>query len=421
MGFDVTYVVNKNLQVAAEESSALAVKPINSGSLLVESGTWCWFSYPQAVRYDDYTFFGYVTPLGDIMAARYDHTNKTVTTAKLGTFEIDDHNTPAFLKLASGKIAVFYTRHSVDNVLRYRVSATNNGIDFGAEQTFNSPAGNVCYSQVHRLTTTNKILWFYRTNSTSWACRVSADDGATWSAEKVVFNFPAQAYMKSSIREAGNVILVALSTHPDHATSDHNVYAAFITDTLNVLTTPASGSVTLGNIDTGSSLPIAISSATLVYDWTKTGEKAWIWDTATFTGGESAITFSTLPSQQVHNYKYAFIDVAANWVVKAIVNDAGGTIADFREPSYSGGITLAKERKHRGKVYLSRKVDGRWVIEEWRTPDKGNTWSVKNIAVEDEFKLIRPQSVVNASDVKVMWISGAYAYYTEYLTDIKFA
>lgn len=420
------------LQTTTQNGLVGAINEVNDLSRLLQyeigktlkiNGAWCWFSYPQAIKYGDYTYFGCVDTSGNIVAARYYHTDKTIQTFTLGTFEVDDHNTPAFLRLASGKIAVFYTRHNADNVLRYRITSTADGFDFGTEQTLTSTAGNVTYSQVHRLTTTSKILWFYRTGDlTKWACRVSSDDGATWGSEVLIFSFNVQGYMKSTIRETGNVIMIGLSNHPDRSTTDHNIYAAFITDTLDIKGTYVGDSV-LGNIGTGANLPISIANLTKVYDWTTNSEKAWIWDVANFAGGSASIVFSTLPSQQVHKYKYASLNynVSPNvWDIYSVVDDTGGTISDSREPSYSGGITLCHEVANKGILYLSRKLYDKWIIEKWTTTDNGATWTTERIADGIGLKAVRPQSIINwTSDLPIIWMMGKYSVYFDYDTNFK--
>jgi hypothetical protein len=105
---------------------------------IMNNADWCWFSEPRVIHFSgvhDSTYFGYVTNAGTINAGQYDHETKTLKTFTLGTFEPDDHNNPAIDVLRDGKIIVFYSRHNLDNSLRYRISSAPEDITtLGAER-----------------------------------------------------------------------------------------------------------------------------------------------------------------------------------------------------------------------------------------------------------------------------------------------
>ena len=82
-----------------------------------DDGAWCWFSEPKAVRRDGKVFTGWVTRNGSIEASVIDAKGQVLQTAMLHEkLQLDDHDNPAFLFLADGRLAAFYCTHGNDDL-----------------------------------------------------------------------------------------------------------------------------------------------------------------------------------------------------------------------------------------------------------------------------------------------------------------
>jgi hypothetical protein len=172
-------------------------------------------------------------------------------------------------------------------------------------------------------------------------------------------------------------------------------------------------------------LPIQPKVADIVYDATKSKEKAWIWDVAENKQGDPVIVYSRFPNDSTHVYYYSVWD-HDRWNNYKLVNSGprfpqtpkGKT---EREPNYSGGIVLDHEDP--SIVYLSRLKNKKFEIEKWTTPNKGRRWVIEEVTGNSEYNNVRPFVIRNYSrqdSLRVLWMSvKKYIHYTDYQTSIK--
>lgn len=414
------------------------VRSLPSGVVrLRPSAVGSWFSVPTAVRYkntQDRTYMTWTDKLGSIWIGAYDHNRGLFTEAKLADLgQANDHIIPAIVVRSDERLIVFYSNHNSDSLLRYRISANPEDITaFGAEQILATPSGTVTYAQVWRYNRT--IAVFYRIMDTDfwyWACRVSTDDGDTWGVERRVFRHPLQFYLKGAQHpEILQRIVFGVTQHPDAAGtgSTYSLYSVRIgLDTGSVFLN--AGDAAIGNIFTGTGLPLDITSLKLQWDarLDPDGGKAWIWDVSFIRGtpalpehndGWFWLWFAKIVSQTDHRYM-----LVRDGYPAVQITPAGGTIATssqpFPQPSYSAGIAAAKVLEQYGTAWLVRKSSTDWILEEWRTPDGGSTWANKALLTDPAFRPLRPVAVVNAHpSLPIVFFRGAYSNYTQFLTDL---
>jgi hypothetical protein len=172
-------------------------------------------------------------------------------------------------------------------------------------------------------------------------------------------------------------------------------------------------------------LPIQPQVADIVYDATKSHERAWIWDVAENREGDPVIVYSRFPKDSSHVYYYSVWD-NNKWNNYKLVNSGPwfpqtpkGEIE--REPYYSGGIVLDHEDP--SILYLSRLKDKKFEIEKWTTPNKGCNWVIEEITQDSNNDNVRPFVIRNYSgqdSLKVLWMNvKKYVHYTDYQTSIK--
>ena len=169
---------------------------------------------------------------------------------------------------------------------------------------------------------------------------------------------------------------------------------------------------------------IAPAAADVVFD---EPDNAWIHDVAHDAQGHPVLVFATFsptgkehPNRFDHRYLYARW-TGERWAVKPITGAGGSISEDAREPYYSGGLTLDHEDPR--TVYLSRQAGKDiWEVEEWTTPDGGDSWSVAAVTAGSSTKNVRPVSprgmLPFSGDMSVLWMRGRYRYFLDYETSI---
>ena len=123
------------------------------------------------------------------------------------------------------------------------------------------------------------------------------------------------------------------------------------------------------------------------------------------------IVYALFPGAKDCMYMYAHGGTACG---TTRIVAGGGRIGQY----YAPGISLDHENPN--VVYLSRKVDGRYVVQRWRTADEGVTWHHRTIDAGthggDSVRPITPRG--RATERDVLWMQGHYRGYTNYQTDV---
>src|SRR5437868_4023589 len=103
------------------------MRPPNSADprTLNPNGGWCWFQDERAIVHGDQLFFGSVaSPGGDVNITSVDLTSgESRTTTLHERLQCDDHDAPALLIRKDGQLLAIYSRHSNDNLIRWRVGS----------------------------------------------------------------------------------------------------------------------------------------------------------------------------------------------------------------------------------------------------------------------------------------------------------
>lgn len=358
---------------------------------------------PRAVAKDGTTYFGYCSGddgnacvrsiTGGVVSA------ETVLASALDT-PADDHAAPSLLIRPDGRIVAFYTPGD-GPTLACRISTSPGDISaFGSPITINtaSAGGINTYSQPILIDGT--IHLFFRNTTPApefdWSVVSSTDGGATWSSKTTIMRqgLGRRSYWK--IAQDGDRIHFAVANgHPMHDT-DTSIFHFYWDGTYRLSDGTPMGSP-----------PFDSSDMTPVYDGTTT--RAWVWDIA-IDDGDPRIVFATFPSTADIRYQYATWDGAA-WSVDEIAA-AGGHISNGAEPYYAGGVVI--DRLDPRVVYASRQVSGQWEMFRYATPDDGATWSPLALTSASSDKNIRPVPVAGSDGLRVVWMVGTYAVYTDY-------
>jgi hypothetical protein len=394
-----------------------------------DDGGWCWFSDPRAISRDGRTYAGWVAADGSVEVGAWDHATGHVAKQVLhAQFERDDHDNPALLFLPDGRLAAFYSLHAKGD-MRLRVTTRPADIsEWEAERSlgFVAPdrgAKGTTYANPVLLTgEANALYVFWRGSDFKPTFAISRDLGATWSAPRTLIARPGanqtnRPYLKLSSDGAGRIEFVFTDGHPRNESTNSVYYVRYERGAFF----KADGT-RIGGLE---NLPLDPAQCDRVYDGSVEG-RAWIWDIAATPDGRPVIAFTRLPAENDHRYAFARWNGAA-WQISEICA-AGGWFPQTPpgkkepEPHYSGGMSL--DHTNPFTLYTSRRIDGVFEIERWKSQDAGKTWAPQAITAGSRQDNVRPFAVRRATvnGPAVLWMSNErYVHYTNYRTSIKAA
>jgi hypothetical protein len=153
---------------------------------------------------------GGVNAVGTIGIGKFDERRNESTWVLLGTYEIDDHNVPAFLIEADRPPLVAIVRHAVEPFVRVRVGAAPYDVESLKTATeIQVPFPGACtYANLIRRPGTSTLALITR-NADGWYISVSTNWGNTWSA---AVKFTGLAY--NTFYQVGKIVHYVTAGHP---------------------------------------------------------------------------------------------------------------------------------------------------------------------------------------------------------------
>ena len=422
--------------LAAEER-----KPV----VLNDDAGWCWFQDERALVVGDRLVFGSVAAgrvdasrRGAVEATSVELRTGATTRTRLSASPVaregryDDHDAPAFVVRADGRILAAWAGHGFDNRILSRVSlAPGDPSAWSEERAFvPSPSSRVTYTNLQRLDSEHgRIYDFFRglddrfKPSVAW----SDDGGERWTTGGVVIDVPAafrhRPYVKYVSDGKGTVHIVYTEGHPrDFDNSLYHVYyregrlhrsdGSAIRSLGEGLREPAEGT----RIFRGDPQNVA-----------------WASDLELDAEGRPFVAYSVQkdsaglpPGQGGSDHRYRI----ARWTGKAWEDHElayAGTRLYAGEDDYTGGVALvpgdptrvflATNADPRSGAPLVSAADGRrhWEIFRGETKDAGRSWRFEPVthdSAADNLRPIVPRS--SRREEILLWLRGSYRAYTEY-------
>ena len=353
------------------------------------------------------TYVGWVSRAGEVVVASFDHRSRHVERFVLKRgLSVDDHNSPGLLMREDGRLTVFYMGVGRAH-MHYRHASNPEDVSrWGPEQTLpTNTRGRLGYTYPNPvyLRAERRTYLFWR-GAQWWPAFSRRGEAGRWTPARTLLRIPDQRPYLKFHSDGVHSIHIAF-TEANAANFVNSVYyLRYHRDAFH----RADGTRVAGV----RSLPLAPSEGDRVYDARPSGVRAWVWDIAARGDGRPVIVYALFPPGGDCLYVYAEWTGGA-WRSHPIVA-GGGRIGDH----YAPGISLDHENP--SVVYLSRKVGGRYVVQRWRTADRGATWRHRTIPAGrqggDSLRPITPRG--RATERDVLWMQGDYHGWTDYRTDV---
>lgn len=374
-----------------------------SYELITDNGAWCWFSDPRAIYVNNTIIGGYVDTEGSIWTFSYNTETSEKKTFKLfDKLDHDDHVNPSFMKLPDNRVVSFFSGHGAtsNTPIYYRISTRPGDISAWNELQKIEPemqgSRGYCYTNAAQLSDEgNKTYLFFRGKNFK-PNFISTEDFKTWSKPTTfVQDNPHQnvrPYMKVATNSKDKIFFAFTDDHPRN-NAHNSIYFALYKKGKYL---KANGDV-LSETTCEALIP---QECDIVYDASKTNEKAWIWDIAFDKNENPVIVYarfsSVLPE---HSYWYAHwngtewknhkITKAGHWFQRGEYTKEK---IEY-ECNYSGGVYL--DHENTGVVYLSRPIGDIFEIERWETADAGKHWTSEAVTHKSAKDNVRPFVIRN--------------------------
>jgi hypothetical protein len=384
-------------------------------------GAWNWHGGPRVLYRNGLVYAGTVSKNGTIIISSWSDGGGLQDYYRLhNKLEVDDHCNPTFLfRESDSKILVFYSEHN-GTEMYMRLSTNAEDITaWGAETGLDASIGDEHYTHPSPIQLTGEtndpIYLFYRGRSAAlpggksqWCYSKSTDNGNTWSARTVVYDNVAAgegSYMKCVQASSTQMHFVVSDATPDANASLYHFYY----EGGNYY--QSDGTLIAGGA------PLVPADLTQIYDGSVTTSR--LYDIEIDGDGYPVIVYDKIVLTTDHRYRYARWN-GSSWddheICEAGTYYATDIVTDPNVVYNSGGIAI--DPSDVDTVYLSKVVQSNHEIWKYTTSDGGTTWSGEAITAYSKWPQARPAVIRDHDSDDVCWMSGAFAYWGNFKTDI---
>lgn len=421
------------------ETNAMDVTVLN------DNGAWSWFMDERAVVTHGRMVVGSVRSVGGHyrereadpdwgnieIAVRHLASGETTVVVLHRHLEQDDHDGPALLPLADGRLMALWTQHSQERKVYSRVSASEDFLSWGPLQTFISPGqdhppyggDNCTYSNPFQLSAEPGTLYnFYRGLRHQQNWMTTQDAGRTWSHGGVFLEgYRGYApYFKYATDGHTRIHFIGTEDHPRNF--DNSVYHGYVEDRVIY----RSDGTVIGPLSLTAKKSGDIWDATRLFRGDP-DNVAWVIDLHLDEQGYPVGVFSVqkdgrgLPRGEGgmdHRYHYARWD-GERWNEYEIAY--AGTRLFPREDDYTGGaaidpcdtnsVVISTDAHPDSGEPLISNADGQRHHELFRgvTTDHGRSFSWTPVTSNSETDHLRPMMpVLSGPRAPLVWMRGRY-------------
>ncbi len=411
---------------------------VMAANVVAEEGAWCWFADPRALHYENAagtinaTYIGYIDVHGNVKATQYDwKTNKKTDVLIRSYFQPDDHNNPTFVVLPDERVMIFYTRHTDEPCIWYRVSTKPGDITSLGDEKRLATANNTTYPSPFILSDDpNHIYLCWR--GINWhptIARLTMPDGNgdckfDFGPKQIVQSTGARPYAKYQSNGKDKIYVSYTTGHPDNEMPDWLYFNVIDINKgngpiLRDLNGKQLSIINNGVFNVSKTDSYASSYPATIVDKTS-GVRNWVWQIALDKDENPVIAYPHIDDAKTnHIYYYARWNGSA-WKSTKICNAGHAFHKNWNstERCYSGGMSLDPDNINDLYVSVPTKngafnKDGVYEIWKYTIDDKGTVTGSEQITKDSPKNNARPFVIPGSknSKLRVTWMQGDYYYW----------
>ena len=419
--------------------TSIQAQTTNNGNTVVsEEGAWCWFADPRALHYENATgsinatYIGYIDVHGNVKATQYDWVSGRKTDVLVRSyFQPDDHNNPTFLVLPDERVMIFYTRHTDEPCIWYRVSTRPGDITSLGDEKRLATANNTTYPSPFILSDDPQHIYLCW-RGINWHPTIArltmpdknGDCRFDFGPKQIVQSTGARPYAKYQSNGKDKIYVSYTTGHPDNEMPDWLYFNVIDVNKGNGPILRDLNGKQLSIINNGVFNVNKTDTYAANYPLTVVDRSAnvrnWVWQIALDADEHPVIAYPHIDDAKTsHEYWYARWN-GSKWV-NTRVQQAGHAFPqnwNQTERCYSGGMSLDPDNIN--DLYLSIPTkDGKYnkdgVYEIWKYTigDDGKVAGSTQITYNSPKNNARPFVIPGSknSPLRVAWMQGDYYYW----------
>lgn len=405
---------------------------------ITDEGAWCWFADPRATHYENTTrtinasYIGYIDVHGNVKATQVDFIhNRQEEVLVRSCFQPDDHNNPTFLVLPDERVMIFYTRHTDEPRIWYRISTKPGDITQLGEEKYITVANNTTYPSPFIMSDDPHhiyICW----RGINWHPTIAritmpdANDNVTvdFGPKQIVQSTGARPYAKYQTNGKDKIYVSYTTGHPDNEMPN---WLYFNVIDINRGNGPILKDVkgnTLKRVADGVFNVSKTDSYRNSYPYTVVDNTAsirnWVWQIALDKEEKPVIAYTHIDDAKTsHVYWYGRwtgTEWRRTWVQYA--GHAFHQNWNSTERCYTGGAAIDPDNIN--DLYLSIPTtngqynrDGVYEIWKFQVGDDGKVGASEQLTKSSLKNNVRPFILPNSanSPLRLTWMNGDYYYW----------
>ena len=407
-------------------------------NVVADEGAWCWFADPRAVHYENAlgtinaTYIGYIDVHGNVKATQYDWVKQRKTDVLIRSyFQPDDHNNPTFIVLPDERVMIFYTRHTDEPKIWYRISKKPGDITQLGDEKYLATANNTTYPSPFILSDDPQHIYLCW-RGINWHPTIArltmpdANDNCNFDfgPKQIVQSTGARPYAKYQSNGRDKIYVSYTTGHPDNEMPDWLYFNVIDINKGNGPILRDLNGTQLSIINNGVFNVSKTDSYASSYPATIVDKSAnirnWVWQIALDNEEHPVVAYPHIDDAKTsHVYWYARWN-GSSW--KNTWVQYGGHAFhqnwNSTEKCYSGGMAIDPENIN--DLYLSIPTkngaynkDGVYEIWKYTINDAGEVAGSTQITSNSPKNNARPYVIPGTknSPLRLVWMQGDYYYW----------
>ena len=427
-----------SIMMAVVVTMSLTAQETYSSSIVADEGAWCWFADPRALHYENTsgtinaTYVGYIDVHGNVKATQYDWVSQRKTDVLVRSyFQPDDHNNPTFIVLPDERVMIFYTRHTDEACIWYRISQKPGDITSLGEEKRLATANNTTYPSPFILSDDPDhiyLCWrginWHPTIARLTMPDTNDDCQFDFGPKQIVQSTGARPYAKYQSNGKDKIYVSYTTGHPDNEMPDWLYFNVIDINKgegpiLRDLNGKQLSIIENGVFNVSKTDSYASNYAATIVDKTA-GIRNWVWQIALDNDEHPVIAYPHIDdAKTTHAYWYARWN-GTKWKTTKVTSAGHAFHQNWNqtERCYSGGMSLDPDNIN--DMYLSIPTkdglfnkDGVYEIWRYTIDDDGQVASSEQITKNSPKNNARPFVIPGSknSPMRVGWMQGDYYYW----------